>query len=493
MKEVKVDVAILGAGIVGIWLAHLLAKRGHTVGIVEVGGDRRSERKVAIPQIVFPNRRNEGAVRARNQVLTGNSRYWGGGIIRNDSDQLQVMFRESCDPEFLNQMRRAYGAVEATLGVAPAERHRIEGHEEWLLAEVCILTGKRRNVAEAMLPGLMANAKAHVCCNASITKIEYSAENLVSAIEFVDAKHGVVRFVSQRYVLAMGVVDTNLFVQKHLMRTFRQDLQVVGTRLHDHWSVPIARCKWRKPFPDDWLFPIEFRGGHIVRKRVELAVSCPWGTQFGFTHVQARYGEIEPYATLKMLLEARQEGKSVAEVVSRGARLARHWPALIKVVLERWNNKRLYVAEGVELEVVLDFESFPHRENRIELRNDNAYLYWDIRDEDVDIFAKLVRKVLPLIEEWAKQYGLRFELLAGSLGRSGLFDYLNSRSVDAFHLGGGLSSWGDAGVWSWGAGVQGQGNRNLAVIGTAAFRRPGIASPVETLLAMCNIYAASVL
>jgi hypothetical protein len=492
VKETKVDVVILGAGIVGIGLAYLLAKRGRVVGIIELGSQDASEMKDPRPEIMFPERSNEGAVKARRQVLTGNSRFWGGGLIRNEPMHLREMFHGGSDSHFLSRMRMAYQLVENEFKASPSERVKgLADDIDYAISEIIVLSGRRRSLADFLLPPLLANSKVHFNCNAEVTRIVCSEKGQIGSIEYFTKEAGSARFISERFVLAMGVIDSNLFVQRHLMPIFSRSEQPAGSGLHDHWSVSIAKFVWKNSKRRDWIFPIGFRGPNITGRRVELGAVCPWGTYYGFLHAQAPYAEIEPYAGIKSLMDGRQQGKSIAQLIVDGAAVVRYAPDLVRIGIERYVKKRLFVRDGVELELVLDFESFPHPHNRIEHHGDKACLYWDIRDEDVVAFGEMLKQAKPLIEGWSQELGLRFELLVNRFDIPSLQDYLTQHATDAFHLGGGLAFGEINGVWSWGRGVQSPGKGNLVVMSTAAFRRSGIANPVETLLAMCEVYVSS--
>ena len=152
---------------------------------------------------------------------------------------------------------------------------------------------------------------------------------------------------------------------------------------------------------------------------------------------------------------------------------------------------RLFVADGMELTVVMDFESCASPLNRLTLEGGEHRLHWDVRDEAVAAFAAMLPRGIGLMKRWASESGLELLVLADSLDLEAQREYLKAHAVDAYHLGGGLAVRRDAKRGLLAPDLRFHKIPNLAVVSTAAFARPGIANPVETLLAMCENYARS--
>jgi hypothetical protein len=255
--------------------------------------------------------------------------------------------------------------------------------------------------------------------------------------------------------------------------------------------LPIARLQWKRGAGLEWLYPPTFRDGYIQGGRVEFEATLPGGTHAGFVHLQAAYDLIEPYATIKAWMNARQEGRSWREQVRFVARLLRDAPRMARIGYDRLFHRRLFVPDGMELTVVMDFESCASPRNRLTFENGEHRLYWDVRDEDVAAFAVLRTQGLALIQRWARECRLDLRVLAVGEDIDTQGAYLRSHATDAYHLGGGLALNRDPREGLLAPDLRFHRLRNWAVISTAAFSRPGIANPVETLLAMCEEYVGS--
>src|ERR1039458_10877592 len=88
MTDRHLQVAIIGGGIVGTFLANQLCRRGIRVAIIEKGPRALSAQRPASPTILCTARPHDGIVAARNHVLGGNGYFWGGGLVRPASARL---------------------------------------------------------------------------------------------------------------------------------------------------------------------------------------------------------------------------------------------------------------------------------------------------------------------------------------------------------------------------------------------------------------------
>ena len=55
-----------------------------------------------------------------------------------------------------------------------------------------------------------------------------------------------------------------------LLERSRRFAEAARSRLHDHWSLPVARLRWKRGTGLDWLYPPTFRNGYIQGRRVEF-------------------------------------------------------------------------------------------------------------------------------------------------------------------------------------------------------------------------------
>jgi hypothetical protein len=491
VKELRTDLVVLGAGIAGLWLASEALALGRSVVVVERGGAPGGVEPPPRPPLAFPERTNEGAIAARHHVLTGNGSYWGGALVRNDDASLRDMLDLAADDPMLGMLHRAYARVESRLGAPATTRFTQTGAAgDPRVVELSVLPGRRRNVARASWEACRAHPRCVLLNPAEPAAFERTTDGLLHGLIVRDPGGAELRVIGDQFALATGVVDANLLTLEHLAPSVDAREARSGTKLHDHWSIPIATLRWRRNAGLEWLYPPTFRGGCIRGRRAELAVTLPWGRHAGFLHVQANYDAVEPYATIKRWMSARQEGHPWHQQLGFLLPLARHGTRLVRLGVSRYLGKSLYVGDGMELTAVLDFESFASEKNRIELDGSGATVYWDVRDEDVAAFRALAGQALGALLSWTGAYGLDATPLVDPGDEVSIERELRARATDAYHLGGGLAAGSDPARSLVAPDLRFHRLRNVGVVGTAAFARPGVANPVATILALCETYLA---
>lgn len=491
MKTIEIDHVIMGAGIVGIWLAHRLLSMGRSVALVEIGSADAEESRMPAPTVYFAERENFGVTKARNHVLTGNSKYWGGGLMRNDANSLCKMFNLESTSNILDEFTECYQFVEQQLEIPSKVRASVEDNVR--ISEISVLPGKHRDIANNLLGPFSGGPKLKVFCNAGIVKFDYGVSNRIEAVTLSSPDDSQIVLVAKHYVLSMGVVDSNIFALTTLLPILKKTGHLIGKNLHDHWSIPIVKIAWKNNAGLDWLYPPTFRGKVIQGVHAEIDADCPWGLQAGFLHLQAEYDQVEPYATIKRFLHARQQGQRLGGQLQSFLPLAWHIGGLSALGYNRYVRRRLFVPDGMELSFFLDFESYPSEKNRFVVENGVTKLYWDVREEDVVAFSSLIARSNALIRRWARDRGLQVELLTEDDSSGKLEEYLRKHVIDAYHLGGGLAVGASAERSVLNQDFRFHEIGNLAAIGTATFAHAGVANPVETLLAICERYSRTVM
>lgn len=490
MKTFEFDHVIMGAGIVGVWLARRLLSMGRSVALVDIGSADADESRIPSPVVYFAERENLGVTKARNQVFTGNSKYWGGGLIRNDAHSLCKMFNLPNSSSILEEFVECYQFVEKQFGMPSKTCASFDGNVR--ISEISVLPGKYRDIANKLLQPFSGGQKLKVFCNAEIVKLNFGMNNRIEAVTLSLPDQPRFVLVAKHFVLSMGVVDSNIFALKTLLPNLKKTGHLIGKNLNDHWSIPIAKIEWKNNAGLDWLYPPKFRGDFIQGVHAEINSVCPWGLQAGFLHLQADYDRVEPYATIKKFLNGRQQGMRLGAQLQSLLPIIWHVGKLAALGYNRYVRRKLFVPDGMELNFVMDFESYPSRENKLVVENGVTKLYWDVREEDVVIFSSLLEQSKELIRQWARGSGLQVELLIEGGNSGTLAEYLRKHVIDAYHLGGGLT----VGATSEES-VLNQDFRfheidNLAAIGTATFSKAGVANPVETLLALCERYSRTI-
>ena len=459
--------------------------------VIEIGGRDLRRADEVTPALIFRERQNLGATRARHHVLTGNSAFWGGALIRNPTSSLaRVLGCDRNDPA-LAKVEAAYDRVEQILhvsGGALRSREVPQRIADLEVQETIVLPGKRRGLWSKYLASKPDTAGARLLLTeAHVDGVEFEATNRLRRVR-VSWRDGTPPcwIAGRTFVLSMGVIDSCLFAQEFLAdRLSPARAAGIGQYLHDHWSIPVAELRWRNGTALSALFPPKFARQGIVGRRLVFAN--------GLFHFVADYDAMPPYDRVKELLGARQRGEPAAAIFRLALRTLARPLLLARAGMHCLTKRELRVPEGSRVQMLVDFESAADRENRVARGGASAAMTWAVRPADEQAFHRLLCAHSRPLGEAAQAAGLKLHWLVDPTNAAACSAYLRKKAIDAYHLGGGLSGKptdADAKLTS----VTGQllGIDNLFVMGTASFHAPGVANPVLTLLARASALVSSI-
>jgi hypothetical protein len=492
------DYVVLGGGIVGSALAEGLAAKGNSVVLIERGGETIATQVQAYPIVKCLNRKHGGCFEARNHVLGGNGYYWGGGLIRPPDAGVHEclgIFRDAIEDSAT--LATNFSNVERGLNiVSPPGRAPFLIDDIAIgdcdLSEIFVLPGVARNTTIKQLAQFNRMPNCETLTSADVVSFAHKGQgrhgrNIASIV--INQAGSLRELTSRRFVIATGVVDSNLIVLAHAQELGVPSVEGgLATRLHDHLSVPIARVRLSSNRALKDIVAPNFRDGLVVGRRFELKCESGWGAR-GLLHFAIKFDEFSPYREIKHLLLLRQQRASPAQLLKAAIPLLAVAPDLFNIAIERVLKQRLYLAEGLSVCATLDFESFPHPANKLHLVGDSAEFTWDISEEDERSYLELLDKSYRLLAELTRKYGLTADPLIDLACPGSAIDYLHKSATDAFHLGGGLVAGVD------GKGVVDEnlrlaGTENVFVVSSAVFKRPSVVNPTHTLLALADRFVS---
>ena len=353
---------------------------------------------------------------------------------------------------------------------------------EITISEVLVLTGSKRDIWSKFYSN---QQNLQLYCNAKIDSVVVEG-NKIKEILINIAGGEQVQIIAKEFLLSMGVIDSNIFAMQHLNNYLGEKYIKIGTHLHDHWSVPIAKFKWDKHSEINSIFPPKFLNGQVIGRRINLReedkINCN-----GFIHVQASYDTTPPYSVLKEIVFAKQKKLPISKLLMESVGLFPYIPTLFGLAYERFINQSLYLPKDTELTIVLDFESDSDKKNRIELKNGIPNLFWDLRDKDYANFISLFKSSKKILNQFFPENKISFNNELEMKPNV----YLMNNVIDAYHLGGGITMGNDRDDFV-DLDLRFYDINNLALVSTAMFNRPGIANPVYTLLAFAEYYISSI-
>ncbi|MEI6318571.1 MAG: GMC oxidoreductase [Pseudomonadota bacterium] len=485
MSAVDVDVAILGCGIVGSYIASRLADAGRRVAVVDIARGPGQIPAAASPLVVARDRPHAGIVDARHHEPGGNSAYWGGAMLRVPGPDTDRVFESTVLSEAA--LAAGYDQVEKTLGFPHTPRRAPWPDVPGISAtEALVLPASSKHVFAARLAPRLDKVNAFFD-----TRIEalHCQNRRLDAVTLSRSEGGSEVLRAAKWVLCMGVVDSNVFAQRFRRELFDEVPAALGRYLHDHVSVPLFTVQAKRGGDFLETFPPSFIGAFLGVRRFEFAAGTGpdgWNPR-AFVHFVFDFDTSPLYADLKRVLALRQARSGLGPIIGAGLSLLRHGPGLVQIGTKRLIGRKLHVTPDVRVSAVLDFETFPHVDNRIQLEQDDeperAGMHWNLRAQDFDAFNRLVGVADNLVGRLAERHGFAATPSSGRT-REALYSQLNVEGKDILHLGGGLPPGTDRTRAVLRPDLTFPGASNMAVVSTAALARASVVNPTHTLLAI---------
>ena len=486
--SIDCDVAIVGAGAAGLFLAATLAQRGVAAVVLEAGeGSSRGEQELGAEAIV-----EGGAYRAAREGrafgLGGTTARWGGQIVPHSASDLRAS-----EPGFdfwrhvVGIVERRADAVCATLGLTPTC--------PWFDAEDCVSPGAVAALRERgldivtgdWLPFRRRNlsflARRHafdVFLNAPACQWDTAADPKGALrIRSTTARAGdkTLTVRAREYVFAAGAIETTrglLEMERSLGRTLRAGA-ALGQGLADHLSCWIADVH-----PEDLAlcaetFAPRFRQGRMRSFRF-VERRAPPGAPRGFFHFIFDTENAGFSLAKKVLLglQGRRLPRVTLEEAGRGA------AGIAALGWGRFARRRLHVPRGRPAHLQLDLEQSSSSANRIVLSDardasgrPRASIRWSVSQADEQAILETASRCLAA---WPVTKAL--PRLTAALG-----DASPAKPHDVYHPVGTCRMGTDpAAVVD--PELRVCGTANLFVASTAVFPSAGTANPTFSMLCL---------
>ena len=474
------DVCILGAGLVGIYLADALRLRGVSVTILERGGSKSfpaSEREVE-----FALDEYEGATSGRYFGLGGTSVAWGGQLAVMTEHELREVLpgQPEAWPISMAELRPHYDSVLRRYGLANdplASILRDHESDNAILSSpgfALSLNTAYRNAAR-LWKRTLHSAELNVVLNAqaeSVTTYGLSGDLRISQLAF-RARNGVLRHVRcKALVVCAGALESTRVYQGVLSSALKDRKSLAaGSMLQDHLSVPIGRLEIRDLEAFREMFSPHFSKHGILFRRTFCSRGA--GKTSGFIH--AVYAERDGFPNwLHDTMQSIQAG-SVSRLAKHAIQAPKFASSAVTLAAGYLSHKRVEWPTRTQFNLLLDLEQLPDERNRIE-DGSKLRVAWTITDEDRRNSREFVDEIR---NEWENR-GLAS--IAGITPTS----ENEPRGKVAFHPTGTLRMSSTARNGAVDMDCRCHGFSNVFVVATAVFPRCGAANPSFTLLALAD-------
>ena len=404
-QEISVDICIIGAGASGIYLATQLARKGHLVALIEAGPIKTVDSNSIGFDPYFEKVHYRGATHGRYFGMGGSTSNWGGLLVPHTHfDSNGIQSSKIIWDHIADVVSRTGPTVLAELGYengwdfeSYAQEHLGE-HFQTLKsygfitqAPLC-LPFSRKNLFGLLKKSQLFKSPPTVFYNAVAKNwiLEAAEDGSARAAKIIAVSRNMNKLVvgAKKYIIASGAIESARILMELNGSGGIPPIPpsaAIGSYLADHLSMPIADV-----FPDDLacaaaIFAPQFSGSWMRPFRF-LYEGLPLNTPRCFAHFifsNSSYG----FKLAKDILNAMQKRqlpnlnlKSTSYGVFE----------LFKFAYKRYAKSALYISPQTPIQLQLDIEQVPVRENRVFLRdNKDEYgrqmvgISWDISGEDI--------------------------------------------------------------------------------------------------------------
>lgn len=502
----RCEVAIVGAGAAGIYLARQLAVGGKDVVIIEAGGAVCASNADLGFTANFPLDPYPGATRGRFFGLGGTTSRWGGLLFPHTTldARTETDFTPDQWPRIIDDVNRWGSTVLNRLGYDQDGRfmefaeHALEPVASSLLSAGLVpgaslfIPFRHRNFATMLNGQNRTNMSLRVLTNAVVngwTMDESDADTTrLRSVRAIASNDRTIEVNADRFILAAGAIESTRILLE-LNTCFPSSIirrsSAVGAYMSDHLSHPVADVKSTDRDRAIRIFAPRFSKGWMRSMRF-IESSPPPGSVRAFGHIVFEHAS-SGFNLVREMLSGLQRRRlprlSAGDFCSGMAGAA-------ALAWGRYVRSELHIAKGTASRLQLDIEQLPSLENRIELGSDvdrygrrNPVIHWQTSEQDLTNLRDTGHR---MVGTWN-----RASIDLPRLNPQDL-DWDSSRPYDTFHpvgtcrMGEDMEAvvTPDLKVW---------GTDNLWVTSTAVLPTAGTANPTYTLLCMAEGLATRLL
>ncbi len=488
LVEVEYDVAVLGAGTVGLIIARFLRRSGLSVVLLEAGDEVASQ-----PEGVFAakatGRAHTGCVAGRAIGVGGTSALWGGQLAEFAREDLQRSGREW--PLMFEELDPLYDAVCAEIGVprrcddATARAAFSAGEQLPDSVETFYTQWLPQPNMAALLKNELRDDRLPILTGAAAYSMLFDEDRAVS-IGARTRSGKTVNVAARAFVLGAGTIGNVQFAlsaQYHGAVPWAGN-KAIGRYFQDHLGGKVASVAALDERRFRSFFENGFVGGIKLQpklRRRERGVDAQTPGVCGFFAFRSSFGEKLEH--LKRLARGFGDGLSTVQLKDLPASAIRLGRVLAPAVVRYAKERRIMAFYDQGLDFVIQAEQWPIPESRIVATGEPGPLGlvpvavdWRLDGREGSAIAAFAEKVKSsLLESRIAALTLDSDLQDGTV---------LDRLRDTYHQAGGLcmDTRSARGVTNSDATIR--GTTNVYVAGAAVMPTSSYANTTYTALAL---------
>jgi hypothetical protein len=476
------DICIIGAGAAGLYITNKLKEKKISLAIVEIGGNDfiKDEYKNFLP--IFESDIYLGAIDGRNFGLGGSTQSWGGVLTPYSTYDCK-----KTDPNYLtwnyikNVVENNHDEVLKNLKISDKkyffdEELNIDSHlnnNNYVNIYSKTMHPKHRNFSN-----FFDNKKVSFYKNSIIKKwIINDSKELLSIDIFSTVSKKFSNIRAKNFIICAGAIESTRILHEINELTdkkiFNKDSDL-GYYLGDHISCILAPLDYNKiiikkfspTFSENLIRTVRLinknKNDNLPRFFIHVVFDIK---DDAFKIIRNIYKNIQKRKYLKAL----------------DVRIFKHLVSIFYYFVTRYLNKKLYIPKNTKINLQIDFEQEPSKDNYIKLSDKldvygrkQAIINWKVSRKDKENFNKIIN----FVSKTFKKDKLFKDVHINK-------DINNYNFYDAYH---------PVGTCSIGSNDNNVLDKNLKVknfsnlysISTAIFPSAGSANPTFSLLCFAN-------
>lgn len=476
------DICIIGAGAAGLYIANKLKEKKLSLAIVEIGGNDfiKDEYKSFLP--IFESDIYPGAIDGRNFGLGGSTQSWGGVLIPYSTYDCKVNDTNYSSWSYINSVvEDNHKEVLKNLKISDKN----DFFDKELIIDSQLTNNNYVNAYSKTIhpnnrnfSNFFDNKEAKFYKNSIIKKWKINDNNELLSIDiFSTINKKLYNIRAKNFVICAGAIESTRILHEinelSDNRIFNKDSDL-GYYLGDHISCILA------PLDNDKLIIKNFSpifSKNIIRTVRMINKNKNDNLPRFFIHVVFDMKD-DTFKIIRNIYKNIQKREYLKAI---DLRIFKHLLSLSYYFVTRYLNRKLYIPKNTKINLQIDFEQQPSKENYIKLSNTldsygrkKAIINWKVTQKDKENF----NKIISYVDKTFKNDKLLKDVHINK-------DINSYNFYDAYH---------PVGTCSMGSDENNVLDKNLKVknfsnlhcISTAIFPSAGSANPTFSLLCFAN-------
>lgn len=381
----KFDVAIIGAGTIGLFCAWKLSSSGRKVIVLERGGVKN---EYYSNDFNFSRSVYSGATRGRMTGLGGTSAIWGGALIPSQQEDFKRFYENSMVEDLLSGI----SDVESFFALPEASYERTDDNL-FPISKSCKIRSakwagvKNKNSFFRIKKLLKSTRMPEIILEARVLEWIFESGRIVAA-RYLSQNGREYQVTFDQLLVTCGALGNVQIIADIFRQAGIDTPKELGKHLSDHLSVPILEL--RIPRNLESLFSRQF-GQRFVSgtSRRDFRIESSWKDSYDQPAFFLHFSQVGTgaFRIFRKLLESLSGGPRIT--IQESLRFLATFPTLLRMLYYVLRYRTLQISSTREITVYCVIEKLISEKCRIDGfatqqdSNSPLTIHWEILEEDI--------------------------------------------------------------------------------------------------------------